>query len=154
MTDLTELAHGPLFSFANALPESLPPNRIGVYTIWTAEGDFIYAGRGGLRVGAAAGKELSGLRGRLQTHRDGGRSGNRFCIYVCDRFVLPRLSREQIGAIGAGTLTLDPLTRDYIRTNLSFRFLLLATNDEAKDVEELLRRGLWFYGQKPYLNPL
>jgi len=41
----------------------------------------------------------STLYTRLRSHASGRRSGDQFCIYVADRFVLPTLSQEDIMAI-------------------------------------------------------
>jgi hypothetical protein len=39
---------------------------------------------------------------RACIHASGRRSGDRFCVYVADRLVLPTLSQEDITAIGSG----------------------------------------------------
>jgi hypothetical protein len=44
----------------------------------------------------------------------GRRSGDQFCVYVCDRLVLPTV-RDRIDDIAAGGFSLDQATRDYVR---------------------------------------
>ena len=61
-------------------------------------------------------------RGRLASHASGRRSGDQFCVYVYDRFVLPRVA-HRIEEIAARQLYLDQLTRDFIRAELGFRFM-------------------------------
>jgi hypothetical protein len=121
------------------------PAAPGTYTVWDGTA-FLYAGMAGRN-----GK--SGLRGRLSSHALGRRSGDQFCIYVCDRLILPTLTLEQIQQVGEGRILLDALTREYIRDRLSFRWLLTTTGAEALDAERYLRRGALGMG-KPALNPL
>ncbi len=88
-----------------------------------------------------AGRELGrpkagGLFSQLNSHASGRRSGDQFCVYVSDRFVLPTLSADQIREIAAGRLSLDALIRDYVRQRLSYRFV--ETSDAAT-----ARRSRW-----------
>jgi hypothetical protein len=94
-----------------------------------------------------------GLWTRLNSHASGRRSGDQFCVYVCDRFVVPTLTREQQQAIGRGDLSLDTLTRSYIRDRLSYRFVATEDGTAARVLEDRLRRGELEAGQ-PVLNPL
>jgi hypothetical protein len=96
-----------------------------VYTIWDRAGRFVYVGMAG-RTGASG----NGPFGRLGSHASGRRSGDQFCIYVCDRLVLSA-QRERLPDIEAGTLSLDRLTRDFIRAELGFRSLTVSSNDAA-----------------------
>ena len=66
-------------------------------------------------------KKAKGLRTRLNSHAMGRRSGDQFCVNVCDRFVVPRLTSEQQREIGDGLLSLDALTKKYIHDNLDYR---------------------------------
>lgn len=43
-----------------------------------------------------------GVYGRLQSHASGRRSGDQFAIYICDRFVVPHLSRDDLDALARG----------------------------------------------------
>jgi hypothetical protein len=105
--NVAQLVSGPAQSFSDWPIREIPATP-GVYTVWQ-DGRFIY-------VGVAGRNGASGLRGRLSSHASGRRSGDQFWLYICDRFVLPTLSTEQIGLVAEGTLTLDGLTREYIRS--------------------------------------
>jgi predicted GIY-YIG superfamily endonuclease len=80
-----------------------------VYTIWRVTGEFIYVGMS------------ANLRERLNAHASGRRSGDQFCVYVCDRFVVPALTFGQQAEVGRGELSLDRLTREYVRQQLTYR---------------------------------
>src|SRR3954463_8452990 len=92
---IDHLEHGPLHRFADyaTLTDVIPGSGAGVYTIWDDEGGLVYAGIAGRN---PAGK---GLASRLRSHASGRRSGDQFCVYVADHYVLPELTREQIEAI-------------------------------------------------------
>ena len=62
-----------------------------------------------------------GLWTRLNAHASGRRSGDQFCVYVCDRFVVPALTPSQQQQLAAGGLSLDDLTRGFIRDRLAYR---------------------------------
>ena len=49
------------------------------------------------------------LATRLRSHASGRRSGDQFCVYVADHYVMPELTREQITAIRDGELSMDEL---------------------------------------------
>ena len=95
---------------------------------------------------------MRGLRDRLDSHRSGRRSGDQFAVYVCDRLVLPTLSPEEVQRIAAGELSLDALTRTYIHTHLSYRFVTTDSYAEALAVEMALAKGTSSVGI-PLLNP-
>jgi hypothetical protein len=82
-----------------------------------------------------------GLWTRLDSHASGRRSGDQFCIYVCDRLVIPTLAPEQIQAVGAGTLSLDAMTKQYIRGLLSYRFVATTDSTSAFRLERLVQGG-------------
>jgi hypothetical protein len=146
------LTTGPLHSFRDALHETLPLASIGVYTIWRGT-EFMYVGIAGRNLDVAAEhKRMRGVRDRLDSHRSGRRSGDQFAVYVCDRLVLPTLSREQIQKLAAGELSLDALTRVYIHENLSYRFAATMSYKEALKIETTFARGDTEVGF-PQLNP-
>jgi hypothetical protein len=74
-------------------------------------------------------------------------------VYVCDRFVIPGLTRSQQQQLAAGGLSLDDLTRRFIRDQLAYRFVVTADGAEAAWLEAEVRRGALLVG-RPYLNPL
>jgi hypothetical protein len=130
-----------------------------VYTVWD-EDLFLYVGMGGralaadahLSEAAKASQRPKGIRDRLRSHASGRRSGDQFCVYVFDRLILPTLTQQQIEQGAAGSLLYDVLTRSYIHTHLTYRFVVTANSDEALSLERSLRTdGL--SGAKPFLNP-
>jgi hypothetical protein len=151
------LQDGAALKFADWPDAGVPRRAAGVYTIWRQE-ELLYAGMSGR--GARAedfvvggdGKAV-GLWTRLNSHASGRRSGDQFNVYVCDRFVVPVLTLEEQRAIAAGQLLLDRMTRDFIRANLTYRYLLCRDGAEALKVERSVRAGQLAAG-RPYLNPL
>ena len=89
---------------------------------------------------------------RACSHASGRRSGDQFCVYVCDRLVLPTV-RDRIDDIAAGNFPLDGATRQYVRTELGFRMVQVADGREALQIERLIQRGVLAAG-RPLLNPL
>src|SRR3954452_10668086 len=115
---IEQLEQGPLHRFVDyaTLVDVIPGSGAGVYTIWDEDGGLVYAGIAGRN---PAGK---GLASRLRSHASGRRSGDQFCVYVADHYVLPELTREQIEAIRDSRLSMDALVRDKVRAAFSFRF--------------------------------
>jgi hypothetical protein len=97
----------------------------------------------------AAGK---GLASRLRSHASGRRSGDQFCVYVADHYVLPELSREQIEAIRDSRLSMDSLVREKIHAAFGFRFVVVDDYRTATQVENLVKSGRLQAG-RPRLNP-
>jgi hypothetical protein len=160
--DLAALETGPSYRFMD-WPDTPVKRTPGVYTVWESD-RFLYVGMGGRRpsrrrpsahdVDAPDQPEtINGLWGRLNAHASGRRSGNQFCVYVCDRFVVPKLTAEQQSQIEAGELFLDDLTRTQIRDCYEYRFVHTADAKTAHDLEAKVRHGALGVG-KPFLNPL
>jgi hypothetical protein len=151
-----ELNAGTLYPFS-AWPVQEVPSSAGVYSIWRGE-EFLYVGAAsgpGYRAGQppAPSSDIKGLRAQLRGHWLGLRSGDPFCIYVCDRMVLPQLKGHDRAALSAGGKSLDELTKNFIQANLSFRFAPAINSAEALRVQRLLlRHGLPGRG-RPVLNP-
>jgi hypothetical protein len=152
-----QLEKGPLYCFSDWPTGDIPQIAAGVYTIWRGT-EFVYVGMAGR--GNAAKEEQAKLKGkpwglynRLESHASGGRSGDRFCIYICDRFVVPTLSRTELRQAGTGELNFDRRTREFIRTELAFRFMKTPDGEKALQLEDEVRRGALPAG-KPTLNPL
>jgi hypothetical protein len=130
----------------------------GAYTVW--EGDkLVYAGMAGRSLTAGSIMDhrndptrVTGLRSRLASHASGRRSGDQFCVYVADRLLLLRLDQGTIQAIAEGTASLDSLVREYIHDRLTYRFIETADGDEARALEDRVRRGELATGP-PILNP-
>ena len=136
----------------------VPKVAAGVYTVWE-NSRLVYVGMSGRSLTAediAAPDEPSKAKGlwtRLDSHASGRRSGDQFCVYVCDRFVVPRLTDEQQAQIGDGVLSLDALTRQHIREHFEYRYVPLDNGKDAFALEREVQRGGLAAG-KPFLNPL
>ena len=155
-TLLDQLEHGPARTFAEWPQTDVPTDAAGVYTVWRAD-EFIYVGMSGrgltvedLKIPAL---KRRGLWTRLNSHASGQRSGDKFCIYISDRFVLPSLESDQIAEVSRGELSLDHLTRVFIREFLTYRYVVLPDGDSAYLLENEVRRGGLGAGP-PFLNPL
>jgi len=145
---LGQLQDGPLYRFSDyaGLGDTVPRNGAGVYTIWDDEGMLVYAGIAGRN---PAGK---GLSGRLRSHASGRRSGDQFCVYVADHYVLPELTRDQVDAIRDSRLSMDSLVRQKIHADFAFRFAAVDDYAAALRVENAIKGGALPAG-RPRLNP-
>lgn len=156
-TAVRELQDTAALRFADWPDVRVPRRAAGVYTIWRQE-NLLYAGMSGIRVRVedftvGCNGKAAGLWTRLNSHASGGRSGDKFNIYICDRFIVPALTRDQQQAIALGQLLLDHLTRDFIHQNLMYRYLVCRDGTEALEIERHVRAGQLPAG-RPYLNPL
>jgi len=156
---LQELAFGTEFLFSEWPNSAVPSVAAGVYTIWNHR-TLIYVGMAGrghteesLASGAAQPKYVTGLRSRLKSHASGRRSGDQFCVYVADRFILPTLKMQEVQAIGLGEVSFDALVRKYIHEFLTYRFVVTRSAQDANEIERMIRRGALKAGP-PILNPL
>src|SRR5215469_11648036 len=99
---LSSLASGQRYRFADWPNPEVPNWRAGVYTVWDGD-SFMYVGMAGRNMASDAhlhpeveATTVKGIRDRLDAHANGRRSGDQFCVYVCDRLVLPTLSQSEI----------------------------------------------------------
>jgi hypothetical protein len=92
-----------------------------------------------------------GLHGRLKSHYQGRRSGDQFCVYVADRFVLAELTDDERAAISEGGLSMDQKVRDYVRAHLGFRYVEVEDYATAMEAENAVKQGA--LGSAPLLNP-
>ena len=106
--------------------------------------EFIYIGRCGVR---------NFQHFRLNSHRSGRRSGDQFCIYIQDFYVLPSLIKtlkenkeEYVFEKGR----LDREVGNFICENLRLKYLSVQ-KDDVVDLENRIREGK--YGRTPKLNP-
>ena len=153
---LRTLSEGTLHRFSDWPPALLPNAAAGVYSIWD-DCRLVYVGMSGRGATAeqvlerkALGREW-GLKSRLKSHRAGRRSGDQFCVYVGDWLVLPTLTSAEIESISARALSFDHLIRNFIQSELGFRFVETESGSAALDLERLARAGS--LGQRPLLNP-
>ena len=151
---VTKLSRGTAYSFADWPNASVPTFGAGVYTIWHNDGRFIYVGYSGRGITAETIRRNTpqGIYTRLRSHAHGRRSGDQFCVYVADRFVLPNLSQQDIAAIASGRHQTDTFVRRYIHENLSYRFVMLSDGAAAYAIETAIKSGKWEHG-RPLLNP-
>jgi hypothetical protein len=133
--------------------EAVPTFGAGVYTVWHNDGRFIYVGMSGrgMTTDTVRRNTPQGIYTRLKSHANGRRSGDQFCVYVADRFVLPSLSEDDIAAIVSGRHQMDAFVRRYIHENLSYRFAMLPDGLAASAVETMIKNGEWAHG-RPFLN--
>ena len=157
--NLRSLRRGRVYSFADWPNPSIPEVAAGVYTVWN-EDLFLYVGMSGRGWSADQLNQLKGQGGkkrglvtRLASHSSGRRSGDQFCVYVCDRLVIPQLSRLQLKDIGNARLSLDQMTRQYIHDKLSYRYVLTDSGLEAFELEAEIKSGALTPHGLPRLNP-
>ena len=92
-----------------------------------------------------------GLFNRLNSHAGGRRSGDQFCVYLCDRLVIPGLSGPDLEKLREGSLNLDAATRAYVRSRLAFRYVATIDDAVARAIEDRMKAGAG--GARPILNP-
>jgi len=144
---------GASFSFEQNPREIIPAYGSIIYTVWDRDDNWLYVGIGGVGLGAQTPLEKRNPRSRIQQHRSGIRSGDQFCIYVHDKYIVPSLDLTNY-QFNKGAL--DRLTRDYIRKYMRYRFMVFQTVDGnviVRKIEKELKDGLPNYG-KPLLNGL
>lgn len=156
---VNELQAGHLFAFADWPDERVPRRAAGVYTVWRRE-EFIYVGMSGrgaqledFVVPSGLPDKAKGLWTRLNSHASGRRAGDQFNVYLCDRFIVPYLTSDQRRDISVGRLLLDQMTKNFVRGELSYRFLVCRSGAEALAIERDVRSGGLPAGP-PFLNPL
>jgi hypothetical protein len=158
---IAALELGPRYRFADWPNHDIEPGRAGVYTVW--EGDqFIYVGMAGRTMGVdpekLPGKDSPTLKpsnplvSRLGAHAAGRRSGDQFCVYVCDRFIVPFLGPDALQELAEGDLKLDLSTKHHIRTYYDYRYITDLGPYTALLLERLIQGGALAAG-KPFLNP-
>lgn len=101
----------------------------------------------------ASTKSKHGLVTCLNSHASGRFSGDQFCVYAANRLFIPKFVTAQRTAFATVELTLDQMTKQYIRERLNFQFTTTSTVDEACAREAECREGISF-GSAPALNPL
>jgi hypothetical protein len=140
--------------FADWPNSEIPLVAAGVYVIWDAD-LLVYCGMSGREFEAAvtAARKRYGLLGRLNSHAGGRLSGNQFCVYVANRLVIPSLQSSDLERFRTGNLTLDRLTREYIRDRFEYQYAVVDSSKGAYALERSCRLGHEF-GVKPLLNAI
>ena len=119
-----ELNQQPFHRFADWPNKEVPKGKPGVYLIYQ-EGRWIYIGM-----------SFKNLQGRLSQHASGRRSGDQFCVYVGDRLVMPKLGIDQMKGVFSGAYSLDDAIKEFVRSQLSYRYLVVADDPTARAVEK------------------
>jgi hypothetical protein len=146
-----ELEHGCVHRFSDWPATHLEAGPSGVYTVWN-NAMFLYVGMAWAHRDDSN-PRASGVFGRLKSHASGRRSGDQFCIYICDRFVVPELSSDDMAALRRGERILDGRTKDFIHDHLSYRVVVTNGAAAARELEAHVRRvGLERAG-RPQINP-
>ena len=142
------------FKFSNWPNREIPSVAAGVYTVWK-NSDLIYCGMSGREIDIKAKASLKkyGMITRLASHASGRLSGDQFCVYVANRFVIPSITAEELLLFESGKLTLDARTKTFIHEHLEYAYALVEKSADAYNLERAARRGELF-GMKPHLNPL
>ncbi len=143
------LEQRPIALLSKALQEGEVPRAAGVYTFFDENDALLYVGVSGKHA------PETGLVDRLATHASGRRLSNPFGIYVCDRFVVPRLTHEERELLAQDQIKLDDLTSAYLKDNCWFRFVVTGQDSSgyanALRVEKKIRHGECLWGW-PLLN--
>ena len=142
------------FKFKNWPQKNFPTVAAGIYLIWDAQ-TLLYVSTAGkdLEKALKSEKNKFGLITRLNSHASGRAAGDQFCTLLSNRIVIPSLKSSQLNKFREGSITLDQMTKKYIRTNVEYQYLLVENFQDAIDLEDYCRRGIIF-GTKPVLNPL
>ena len=119
-----ELNQQPVHRFADWSNKDVPKGKPGVYLIYQ-ECRWVYIGM-----------SFKNLQSRLSQHASGRRSGDQFCVYVGDRLVMPKLGIDQMKGVFSGEYSLDDAIREFVRSQLSYRYLLVADDPTARALEK------------------
>lgn len=136
---------------AQTLTPAALPKQPGTYVIWEQSERLLYVGLAGVRWTVESPRPASTLARRLSDHLD-ARRADVLTSYVFERCIAPTLSSEQLGDMGAGTLSIRDLVREFLRSSTRIAWAITQDYPEARDIENAVRRGL--LGQVPLINPL
>ena len=146
LSALFDFSISPISFFED--PRKHIPNKGSIiYSVWDKKENFIYIGISGLQKSLEKRSPLS----RMISHASGRRSGDQFCIYIHDFYVIPKLIEK--GEYNPSIAFLDKLTKDFIQNNLSYRFVSFKTDNSDKIVRSLenkIKSGV--FGFSPSIN--
>jgi hypothetical protein len=153
-TKIKNLLESQEYWFRDWPNSAVPKIACGVYCIWDSKEKFIYVGMSGREISKMKDiKRPYGLYTRLSSHASGRLSGDQFCVYVANRIIVPIISKEDKLNFESGKLTLDILTKKYIRENLKYKFIVLKSETEVYELERFIQKD-GIKNKKPFLNPL
>ena len=143
VSNLFDLNKEP-YSFDKDHNEFIPEYGSMIYTVWDSNKSFIYVGICGL-------EGERNPRNRITQHRSGRRSGDQFCTYIQDFYVLPDILNN--GTYEPRKKWLDDKTKNYIRERLFYRFVVIEeiTRTEVVSIENRIREGVFGF-PPPALN--
>lgn len=119
--------------FTNSNIKDIPAHGSIIYTVFLDKSEFIYVGIGGL-----SGKTVldRNPQSRIRQHTQGTRSGDQFCIYIQDFYVLPTLIGQPYTPLKGH---LDRLTKKFIQTRLTYRYTVIQSDDSNEVVRRIER---------------
>ena len=138
----------PSISFSENVRNHILNKGSLIYTVWDKDDSFLYVGIAGLQRDLAKRSPLS----RMISHASGVRSGDQFCVYIHDFYVVPKL--VEMGVYEPSKGLLDKLTKAYIHENLFYRFQVIEGPDsdrKVRDMENEIKRGAYGF-PAPILN--
>ena len=141
-------ANNPLLPFSLESVSKIPEYGSILYAIFLDEKEFIYIGIGGVKGEKARSRDP---RSRIREHTSGRRSGDQFCIYIQDFYVIPTLLNEEYRPQKG---YLDRLVKEFIQSRLSFRFVVFQSEDSnliVRKLEREIQEGLHL-NMKPSIN--
>jgi hypothetical protein len=138
----------PLRPFTTSNVSDVPSWGSIIYTVFLDKTEYIYVGIGGL-----SGKSVTerNPRSRIMQHSQGRRCGDQFCIYIQDFYVITELIGSKYTPKKG---YLDLLTKQFIQSRLTYRYLVVQTDDSDQVVRKLereMQRDQYGYGV-PLLN--
>ncbi len=150
-----DLTTGTLYSFSETPDQDIPKVAIGMYTIWNGD-QFAYVGISGKGVKEEHYKKdkIKGLKQRLRAHYSGGIGGDKFCVYVFERYVSKEITSSDLEKMAKKELFLRELNRNFIRANLTYRFTILDSKEHLHEYEKFIKQGGIKSVGKPFLNPI
>lgn len=116
--------------------KSIPCSK-GVYAAWY-KSSIIY-------VGKTSKKSNGGLFNRIKSHYSGQRGSNQFCLYIFDNYILNNYQFKGEGK--KLSVEIRKTTRDWIRNNILFSFIVLNESENESILEKNLIKNI-----SPLLN--
>lgn len=148
---IEQLEKGPAHRFSDWPATHFEAGPSGAYTVWN-DAMFLYVGMAWMHRDDSN-PDAVGVFGRLGSHASGRRSGDQFCIYICDRFVVPELSADDMAALRRGERLLDGRTKAFIHDHLTYRVVITSNGSEARELEKRIRREGLERAGRPEINP-
>jgi len=149
---LLKNAFSKKFKFKNWPKKNFPAVAAGIYVIWD-EQTLLYVNTAGkdLEKAQRAEKTKFGLITRLNSHASGRTASDQFCSLLANRIIIPSLTGSQLNKFRDGSLTLDQMTKKYIRDNIEYQYLVVNNFQDAIDLQKHCKSGVIF-NVKPLLN--